>query len=209
MSACRKGTCPFIGASPSPGRAVRGCAFHSSAALRNALAPLLSPTRQRRQSAQSQSGGPGRGLSGAQFVRDGPGRFPGGGGRTAPWLFSAEAPQDIKKRSPRSRRRCRPAPPAGNLLRRRRGGRGESRQSGGRKTDIHGLGLTGGARSGGRGKKQARRALKARPDRREEKKEKAGGGLLSRLEAVPSALGRLTSVFGTGTGISAPPWPPA
>ena len=83
------------------------------------------------------------------------------------------------------------------------------RRRGDRKTDIHGLGLTGGARSGGRGKKQARRALKARPGRREEKKEKAGGGLLSRLEAVPSALGRLTSVFGTGTGISAPPWPPA
>ena len=41
------------------------------------------------------------------------------------------------------------------------------------------------------------------------KKRKAGGGLLSRLWAVSSAQGRLTSVFGTGTGISAPPWPPA
>ena len=27
--------------------------------------------------------------------------------------------------------------------------------------------------------------------------------------ALPSAMGRLTSVFEMGTGISAPPWPPA
>ncbi len=61
----------------------------------------------------------------------------------------------------------------------------------------------------GRGKNRPGARCRSAGPGRKEKKEKAGGGLLSRLEAVPSALGRLTSVFGTGTGISAPPWPPA
>ena len=39
-------------------------------------------------------------------------------------------------------------------------------------------------------------------------KKEPGSCLLSRLEAVSSAQGSLTSVFGMGTGISSPPWPP-
>ena len=39
-------------------------------------------------------------------------------------------------------------------------------------------------------------------------KKEPGSYLLSRLEAVSSAQGSLTSVFGMGTGISSPPWPP-
>ena len=38
---------------------------------------------------------------------------------------------------------------------------------------------------------------------------KAGGLLLSRLSAVSSAQEGLTSVFGMGTGMAPPPWPPA
>ncbi len=38
---------------------------------------------------------------------------------------------------------------------------------------------------------------------------KTGDFLLSRHRPVSSALGTLTSVFGMGTGISSPPWPPA
>ena len=40
-------------------------------------------------------------------------------------------------------------------------------------------------------------------------KKKAGSVLLSHLSAVSSAKGCLTSVFGTGTGISTSLWPPA
>ena len=40
-------------------------------------------------------------------------------------------------------------------------------------------------------------------------KKKPGGHLLSRPPgAVSSAQGGLTSVFGMGTGIAPPPWPP-
>ena len=38
---------------------------------------------------------------------------------------------------------------------------------------------------------------------------KAGSCLLSHLAALSSARGSLTSVFGMGTGISSPSWPPA
>ena len=40
--------------------------------------------------------------------------------------------------------------------------------------------------------------------------EKSGGVLLSRgvSSQVPSALVGLTSVFGMGTGVTPPPWPP-
>ena len=61
----------------------------------------------------------------------------------------------------------------------------------------------------GQGEKIARPAVLRGERGAHREKGKAGGGLLSRLWAVSSAQGRLTSVFGTGTGISAPPWPPA
>ena len=41
-------------------------------------------------------------------------------------------------------------------------------------------------------------------------KDKSGGDLLSQAVScqVPSALEGLTSVFGMGTGVTPPPWPP-
>lgn len=62
-------------------------------------------------------------------------------------------------------------------------------------------------------RRKRRRAKKKRrgscDPRRVVRQKKAGSVLLSHLSAVSSAKGCLTSVFGTGTGISTSLWPPA
>ena len=64
-----------------------------------------------------------------------------------------------------------------------------------------------------RGRRKRRRAKKNGADHMIRAvwlgKKKAGSVLLSHLSAVSSAKGCLTSVFGTGTGISTSLWPPA
>ena len=54
------------------------------------------------------------------------------------------------------------------------------------------------------------KAVMARPERPGHQQRKSGGDLLSRgfSPQVPSALAGLTSVFGMGTGVTPPLWPP-